>query len=433
MLGCSQPRHHMGRRRDLVILVMVTFFVISFMTNVINALIPAFREDFALSLTLAGLLPFAFFIAYGVMSIPAGMLVEQVGEKATMMLSFAVAAVGALALAFFADYRVAVASLFFIGSGMAALQVAINPLLREAGGEEHFAFNSVMGQLFFGGASFLSPLVYSYLAVRLAENPEAQSGLTAFLARIVPDELPWLSIYYLSAILAVAMIAVIAAIRFPKVERKEDEQVGSLATYRDLLKRPLVWAYFVGIFMYVGSEQGVGNWISEFLLRYHGYSPETTGAQTVSWFWGMMTAGAFLGLVALKFMDSRRVLIGFTLATLVCLSLALFGSGETALWAFPAVGFFISVMWSVVFSLALNSVREHHGAFSGILVTGIAGGAIVPFVVGALGDAFGLRAGMLFLYLTFGYILSVGFWAKPLVTNETLAMRREAATLPNES
>ncbi len=77
-------------------------------------------------------------------------------------------------------------------------------------------------------------------------------------------------------------------------------------------------------------------------------------------------------------------------------------------------------MWPVIFSLALNSVTENHGSFSGILVTGISGGAVVPLIVGSLGDWLGLKFGLFFLYITFGYILSIGFWANPLVTNKTI-------------
>ena len=91
------------------------------------------------------------------------------------------------------------------------------------------------------------------------------------------------------------------------------------------------------------------------------------------------------------------------------------------------VGFFAAVMWPVIFSLALNSVAEHHGSFSGILVTGIIGGAVVPLIVGGMGDLFGLRAGMLFLYLAMGYILSIAFWAKPLIRNVTIQLRKKEA------
>ena len=82
-------------------------------------------------------------------------------------------------------------------------------------------------------------------------------------------------------------------------------------------------------------------------------------------------------------------------------------------------------MWPIIFSLALNSVPSHHGSFSGILCTGIIGGAILPLVIGWIGDAFGLRQGMFVLYLTLGYILSIGLWARPLIANETIARKRK--------
>src|SRR5699024_3181314 len=106
---------------------------------------------------------------------------------------------------------------------------------------------------------------------------------------------------------------------------------------------------------------------------------------------------------------------------------------SVAMSAFPAIGFFLAVMYPVIFSLALNSVAEHHGSFSGILITGIGGGAVIPLVIGSLGDALGLRVGMFFLYITFGYILSIGFWARPLVTNKTINFSNKKETPRNVS
>jgi FHS family L-fucose permease-like MFS transporter len=96
---------------------------------------------------------------------------------------------------------------------------------------------------------------------------------------------------------------------------------------------------------------------------------------------------------------------------------------------FPLMGFAASVMWPVIFSLALNSVDKHHGSFSGILCTGIIGGALLPPLIGLIGGGLGLRQGMFVLYLTLGYILSIGIWARPLIVNETIARKkkREAA------
>ena len=408
----------------IVGLILLTFFVISFLTNIIGPLVPDIIESFDLSLTMVAFLPFAFFIAYGVMSIPSGMLVERYGEKNIMVLAFFISAFGAILFGWYPSFQMYMVSLFLIGTGMAMLQVAINPLLRVAGGEQHFAFNSVIGQLFFGLASFLSPLVYSYLVLNIGREGAEDNFILTTLSSIVPANLPWISLYWLFGLVSMLMVFIIGFTRFPKVELNEDEKVGALQTHIDLLKKPMVLLYFLGIFAYVGTEQGVANWISEFLQTYHGVNPQTDGASTVSLFWGLMTAGTVLGLILLKFVDSRKVIIGFTLAAMITLAISLFGSKSVAMIGFPMVGFFASVMWSIIISLALNSVSSHHGSFSGILVTGIAGGAILPLIVGWLGDMFGLRLGMVFLFLSLGYILSIGFWSKPLINNETIGQKK---------
>jgi len=123
----------------LVGLIFLTFFVISFITNILGALNPDVINSFKLSLTFSAFLPFAFFIAYGVMSIPAGILVERYKEKRIMISAFVVAFLGSLLFSLFPSYFVFILSLFLMGSGMAMLQVAINPLLRVSGGEKHFA------------------------------------------------------------------------------------------------------------------------------------------------------------------------------------------------------------------------------------------------------------------------------------------------------
>jgi len=409
----------MKRNYYIVALIMLIFFVISFVTNVIGPLVPDIINGFNLSLTLVAVLPFAFFIAYGVMSIPSGMLIEKYNEKKMMIVGFIIAFMGSLLLALFPNYLSAVLSLFVIGCGFAMLQVVINPLLRTAGGEEHYAFNSVLAQLIFGAASFLSPLVYSYVVLNLKDP--ANTSLSIFRS-IVPAGLPWISLYWLFAVISVLMIVVIAVSKFPTVELTGEEKAGPIKTHIMLFKRRVVILFFIGMICYVGTEQGTANWMSQFLSTYHGYDPQTTGAKAVAYFWGLMTAGGVLGLVLLKIMDSRKVLIIFTVLALVFLSAAIFGSAKISLLAFPWIGFFASVMYPIIFSLALNSVKEHHGSFSGIMVTGIIGGAIVPLIIGWLGDFWGLRNGMLFLYLTMGYILSIGFWAKPIISNKTIRL-----------
>src|SRR6266849_426767 len=419
----------MARSRYTVTLVFLTFFVISLLTNILGPILPDIITSFHVSLTAAGFLAFAFFIAYGVMSIPAGFLMERFHEKPVMVWSFVVSTLGALAFALVPNYSVAFVSWFVIGAGMAVLQVVVNPLLRVAGGEEHYAFYSTLSQLVFGSASFISPRIYSYLVLNLGKSAIHENILLHSLRTLTPEKLPWVSIYWIFAASSFVMVVWLLLSKFPKVERAEDERAGSWDMYLNLARKRVVWLYFIAMFAYIGCEQGTADWISKFLYTYHGFDPQTTGADAVSWFWGLLTGGCVVGMLLLKFFDSRKVLIGGALGSLVCLTAALFGPAKVSLLAFPSIGLFTSVLWPVVVSLALNSVTEHHGSFSGILSTALMGGAIIPVVIGRIGDYAGLRSGMTFLYVTFGFVLSVGFWARSLITNATIGDVKKGSTL----
>jgi MFS transporter, FHS family, L-fucose permease len=417
----------MARNRYMVGMVFLTFFVISLLTNILGPIVPDIIGSFHVSMTAAGFLAFAFFIAYGVMSIPAGFLVERFTEKPVMVVAFLAGMLGSLSFAVFPRYRVAVVSLFVIGAGMAILQVAINPLLRVSGGEEHYAFNSTLAQLVFGTASFVSPRIYSYLVQHLKAPWPSRNALLRVLARLTPSQLPWASIYWIFAASALLMVMVLSLARFPRVQHTVEERAGSWEMYRSLARQRVVWPYFAAMFAYVGCEQGTADWMSNFLYQYHGFDPHTTGATAVSWFWGLLTAGCLVGMLLLKIFDSRNVLVGACVGALLCLSAALFGPAKLSLIAFPAIGLFASVMWPIVVSLALNSVAEYHGSFSGILSTAIIGGAIVPVIIGRIGDYVGLRSGLAFLYVTFGFVLSIGFWARPLINNATISLKKASA------
>jgi MFS transporter, FHS family, L-fucose permease len=417
-------------KRIIVGTVLLIFFVISFLTNIIGPLVPDIIASFHVSLTMVAVLPFSFFIAYGVMSIPAGFLVERWGEKQLMVVAFLAATAGALSFGLRPTFAVASMSLFGIGLAMAALQVAINPLLRVAGGAENFAFNSALAQFVFGSASFLSPLVYSYLVSHVGVGASGHRGALGALANVTPSTMPWVSIYWVFAACTALMALFIGALKLPVVRREADESAGTLAMYRSLAKNPVIWRFFIAIFAYVGCEQGTADWMSEFLSRYHGFDPHVVGARAVSYFWGLLTVGCLVGMILLKLYDGRRVLIGFSTGALVALTVALLGPAQVSVIAFPCVGLFASIMWPNIFALALNSVRNYHGPFAGILCTGIIGGAIVPLLIGLIGDHYGLRTGMLVLYLTFGYVLSVGFWARPLISNALLSGRDAAVSKP---
>ncbi|WP_017258520.1 MFS transporter [Pedobacter arcticus] len=412
----------MKRNNLLVGVILLIWFVISFVTNILGPLMPIIIETYHLSLTLAAFLPFSFFLAYGIMSIPAGIIIEKLGEKKAMLIAFTLNLLGSLAFAIYPEYLVALASLFTIGIGMAMLQVIINPLMRTAGGEENFAFFSVLAQLVFGLASFVSPFAFSYLIGSFSASSES-NALLSFLSGLAVNGLNWTILYWIFSFIFILIIATLLLIKIPTVQLKDDEKTGTKEVYFSLLKDKKVILFFFGIVAYVGTEQALANWMSEFLRTYHGVNPAEEGATTIAWFWGLMSLGCFLGLALLKIWDSKIILKTAVLLTILAVSFALFGEKEVSLYAFPISGFCISVMFSIIFSLALNSYKDHHGSFSGILCSGIFGGALVPFIIGFFGDFIGLRYAMMFLYITLGYILFLANYAKPLIANKTIAFK----------
>lgn len=407
-------------------LIMCFWFTISFITNILGPLIPDIIRNFQLTdLAMAGFIPTSFFLAYAIMSIPAGIMIDRWGEKLVLFCGFLMPFIGTVLFACLHTYPALLASSFIIGLGMAMLQTVLNPLQRTVGGEENYAFVAELAQFVFGTASFVSPLVYAYLIREL--NPEVyQPGknvLLDCLSTVTPSSLPWVSLYWVFALLLLVMLVAVALSRFPKIELKEDEKSGSQSSYFSLFRQKFVWLFFLGIFCYVSTEQGTSIFMSTFLEQYHGVDPQTEGAVIVSYFWGLMTVGCLLGMVLLKLVDSKRLLQVSGGLTIVLLLVALLGSREASMIAFPAIGFSISMMYSIVFSLALNSASQYHGSFAGILCSGIVGGAGGPLIISTLSDMTSLRTGMLVILVFVGYITFIGFWAKPLVSNKTVSLK----------
>lgn len=412
------------KNTKIIILIIITFFVISFITNILGALNPSVSSSFNLTETMAGFLPFSFFIAYGIVSIPAGFLLEKYGSKRMMIVAFILSVIGSIIFTNFPSFNTFLLSLFTIGSGMAILQVVINPLLRVSGGEENFAFNSVLAQLVFGLASFVSPYVYSWLVVEINKGETSSSWFVQTLANLVPDNMSWISIYWIFTLVSIIMVLVIILFAFPKVTLKEDEKAGTIDSYKKLLKNKTVLLFFLGIFTYVGAEQGISYWMSKFLQVYHNFDYETAGAVAVANFWGSLTLGGLLGLVVLKLFDSKIVLRVFTLLAIGCLALGLFGSSNVSFYSFQLSGFFLSVMYPIIISLALNSITENQGSFAGILMSGIMGGAVVQLLIGFVSDFTSLKTGMFINFIALAYVLSISFWAKPVIKNKVIKLKK---------
>ena len=249
-----------NKKWSMLTLIMMFWFTISFITNILGPLIPDIIHNFELKdLAMAGFIPTSFFLAYAIMSIPAGILIDKYGEKPVLFTGFLMPFIGTTLFACFPFYLILLLSSFIIGLGMAMLQTVINPLQRVVGGEENYAFIAELAQFVFGVASFISPLVYTWLIHALEPEvyQQGQNFLLDILAKVTPVTLPWVSLYWVFTALLLAMLLVVSFVHFPRIELKDDERSGSSSSYKKLFRQKYVWLFFLGIFCYVSTEKEI--------------------------------------------------------------------------------------------------------------------------------------------------------------------------------
>ena len=182
-------------------------------------------------------------------------------------------------------------------AGHGRLQVAIRSLLRVSGGEEHFAFYSVMAGAVFRRGLLPESLYLSFSSGTSARRPRPATSSSRTMTRLVPANRAWISVYWVPPRITLVMVVILSLTRLPRISRKDDEKSGTWATYKDLFKRRTVILYFfLGIMAYVGTEQGVANWISQFLSIYFTNTIPRLRARAVSWFWGLIRSAVSWGL-----------------------------------------------------------------------------------------------------------------------------------------
>ena len=406
-------------KKKLIVFINLVFFLIGLLMSIISVTIPEMIRTFHISYGVASALPSAFFIAIALTCIPAGIAGEYYAPKYILMFSFLLGLTGVLIFVLFLTYWTSILSLFIIGSMVAIIQVIAVPLLRKVCGPENLAFHTTWNNLMYGAGAFSSPVIYRFLSEGRNENNTRNGGMEV-LSRLIPKGFEWASSYWLFVLLLIFLVVIIMFLKFPIQEKLRAVDQPRKEIYRELFKNKYVFLFFISLVAYGSCEQGIATWMSEFFHVYHGLDPQTKGASILSFYWLLLTCGCFGGMLLLTVFDSRKVLAALTVLAIISLVFALHGGTTASKIAFPLVGAFESVMWPIILSLAINSVPRHHEVLSGVMYTASLGGALGPAIVGIVGDSFGLRISLDILFLPFLVVLSVAFWAKPLVANKTI-------------
>ena len=408
------------QRGKLIALINLMFFLVGMLVSIMSALIPDMIEGFHISYTVAATVPFAFYLSFTFLSVPAGIANERFSSKKILLFSLYLVLLGVLLFVIFLNYSTSLISLFIIGSAVAIIQVSSVPLLRRVCGPDNFAFHSTLNQLVYGLGAFLSPHIFSFLTTNFVNKGSKQPFFFYYLSMVIADGYEWVSAYWFIALVIVVIILITVLTKFPLKEQAARASKEDRNTYWALLKNKYVIFYFIVLVAYASCEQGNAVWMSKFFQDYHLLNPATTGASILSWYWILLSFGCLIGMLCLKLFDSRRVLAVFSILAIISFTLGIYANVGIARIAYPLVGLFESVMWPIILSLAINSVNQNHETLTGLMFTASIGGAFGPLIIGSLGDYWGLHFSLHYIYLPLLIVLSVAFWAKPLINNKTI-------------
>ena len=369
-------------------IVTCLFFAWGFITSLVDPLVAAVKGIFQLSDVEAQLSASAFFIAYGVMSLPAAVLLSRKKAVSTVLIALGLMVAGCmimLAAANIAEYSLVLLGLFVLASGITVLQVAANPLAAALGPPERSHFRLTFSQTFNSLGTFIGP----YLgAVLFLKGVEVKEG-TAITDAIREQSLLGIdrAFFWIAGLIILVGVVIWMGRRVISASAPatsdETARRGVLATLRDAASSR--WALFGGlaIFLYVGAEVAIGTQMAFFLNSDRVWSvPLEDAAKYVSLYWGGAMIGRLVGSALLTRVPAPALLATFTgAAAAMCLYVFAVG-GVSAGYVALSIGLFNSIMFPVIFTITLERSTASEEATSGFLCFSIIGGAAIPPLVG---------------------------------------------------
>lgn len=428
------------------IILTVLFFLWGLLTSLNDILVPHLKAAFQLSNFQAQLVQFSFFIAYFLMSIPAGIIIRKVGYKRGIVLGLALMGLGCFIFypaSVVKVYGVFLLGLFVLASGITILQVAANPYVAVLGPSETAASRLNLSQGFNSLGHTIAPLFGAWLILQ-----------NVAVVNVETVQMP----YIFLAITLMLIAGIFLFLQLPAIEYEDPRTEGF-----NVFNYPHLVLGAVAILCYVGAEISVGSFLVNYFMTDPTILLDTkTAGSHVAFYWGGAMVGRFTGAVALddKIAPERKTMLmalfpiiamvvvylivqtqGFDksmalgFSTMLILNYAVFRfakktppallaifavccitllvitmttGGKIALWSVLGIGLFNSIMWSNIFTLAIDKLKQYTSYGSSLLVMMIAGGALLPLVQGAVADASSVKFSYIVPLVAYGYLVFYG-------------------------
>lgn len=404
-----------------LVLMISLYFMIGFITVMNDVLIPSLKGLFQFGPTETWkvmLIQFCFFIAYGIMSIPAGIIIKKIGYKKGLALALSIMGLGLLLFvpaSMVISYGLFLFALFVVAIGLAILQVAINPYISALGAPETASSRMNLGGALNSFATFIGPIIgAAFILVEGLKDPVAKAEAVR-------------GPYILLALLTFTIAAILYFVNLPKISSQEAEtgETESIFKFKHLL-------YGSGaIFFYVGAEVAIGSLLILYLKNDFGVD-ERMASGLVAYYWGSSMIGRLIGSALGQKIKSETMLTAVTVVALVlvaCSMTTVFSeikmnvpvmvmkTDNGVYFNFPlvnvpvaafllvVVGLFNSVMWPCIFPLGISKLGTATSNGSGLMVTMVAGGAFIPLFQGILADKIGYQYSFAVCLFCYAYIL----------------------------
>lgn len=355
-----------------VLPVMFGFFIMGFV-DIVGVATSYVKADFAgMDDKVAGLISLSCFLWFLILSIPTGMLMNRIGRKKTVIVSFALTALAMLIPILKYDFAFVLVAFAMLGIGNTMLQVALNPLVSNVASAEKLTGTMTLGQFIKAISSFLGPILAAMFA-----------GSAFGWKAIFP-------VYALITLLAMVWLAM-SPIEEQLIEKSE---ITFSRTF-SLLKDKYIVLFFVGILVLVGVDVGMGVTFPKLLQERCGLPLEKAGMGNSVYFLAR-TVGAFLGGIILMRYSASKFFAASSCLALVSLAGLIFAHNLTHVLVFVALfGLGYANLFSIIFSISMQRQPEKTNEVSALLIVGVCGGAIIPPALGVITDFFGTQGSAL--------------------------------------
>ncbi len=363
--------------------VLFGFFVMGF-CDVVGIATSYVKQDFGLTETVAGFIPSMLFFWFLILSVPVAMLMNRYGRKTMVQVSNVITIIG-MALPFFV-YTLPTAMIAFalLGIGNTILQVSLNPLLTNVVSGDKLTSSLTAGQVVKAVSSFCGPIIAAFALNSLGK---------------------WEYIFPIFA--GITVLSSLWLMATPIAKEQQAEVSSSYGATFSLLKDPTILLLFLGIVFVVGTDVGMNTLTPKLLMERCGFALDQAGFGSSVYF-VCRTVGAFIGAFLLAKMSSSKYYKIHILTALAALVALIFAQGEVAVLALVGlVGFACSSIFAVIYSMAISARPDKANEISGLMITGVFGGAVAPPLMGIATDVIGSQVGSIFViigcvcYLTF--------------------------------